>query len=62
MPKPQRLGEILPEVMQDIERRMESNNTETISPTNAGHQARVFGDVGAFMSGKRRKRTLCGVR
>lgn len=50
--QPQRIGEILPSVMQNIEKRMESNKTETVSRVNAGHRARVLGAVGAFMRHK----------
>jgi hypothetical protein len=45
MAEPQRLSEILPDVMQDIRRRMELNRQE-----------KILSAVGDYLSGKKNKR------
>lgn len=50
MSEPQRLGEILPEVMQNIRRRCEQNSdNKAFKPTASKHKQRVVSTVSDFM-------------
>lgn len=56
MSEPQKLGEILPGVLRDIQKRCEQNpNNKAFKPAIGEHTERVLSAVGAFMSGKRPK-------
>lgn len=57
MSEPQRLGEIIPEVLRDIERRCELNpNNPDFKPERAQHRDRVFSATADFLRSKRPNR------
>lgn len=57
MSKPQRLGDIITEVLRDIERRCELNpNNPDFKPERAQHRDRVFSATADFLTDRKKKK------